>query len=266
MAEARMSIHPTAIIEAGAELGADVEIGPFCHVGASVKLHDGVVLKSHVVIDGATQIGARTIIYPFAAIGAPPQHLGYKGEATKLIIGADNIIREHVTMNNGTVAGRGVTQIGNSGFFMIGAHVAHDCIIGDNAIFANNASIAGHVEVGDGVFLGALCGVHQQCRIGSYAFIGGCAAVTGDIIPYASATGNHARLAGLNFIGLKRRGLPRDVIRNLRNAYKMLFADEDTFKERFVRVREQYADCPEVMNIVEFIGSDAPRSLMTPRR
>lgn len=266
MAGQRMSIHSTAIIEAGAELGADVEIGPFCHIGPGVKLHDGVVLKSHVVLGGATEVGERTIIHPFAVIGGPPQHLGYKGEDTKLIIGADNIIREHVTMNHGTIAGRGVTRIGSGGFFMIGAHIAHDCTVGEDAIFANNAAIAGHVEVGDGVFLGALCGVHQQCRIGSYAFIGGCAAVTSDIIPYASATGNHARLAGLNFIGLKRRGLPRAVISDLRNAYKMLFANEDTFKERFERVRDRYADCPEVMRIVEFIGSDAPRSLMTPRR
>ncbi len=266
MADARMSIHPTAIIEAGAELGADVEIGSFCHVSAGARLHDGVVLKNHVVISGATEIGARTIVHPFAALGGAPQHLGYKGEDTKLIIGADNIIREHATMNLGTVAGGGVTRVGARGFFMIGVHVAHDCKIGDNVIFANNAAVAGHVEVGDGVFIGALCGVHQQCRIGSFSYVGGCAAVVSDVIPYASAIGNHAGLAGLNIIGLKRRGIPRAVIHDLRNAYKMLFSDVDTFKERYGRVREQYSDCPEVMRIVDFIGSDAPRSLMTPRR
>ncbi len=266
MADPRMSIHSTAIVEDGAELGADVKIGPFCHIGSGVRLHDGVTLNSHVVVSGETQIGAGTIIHAFASIGGPPQHLGYKGEKTKLIIGAGNIIREHVTMNPGTIAGGGVTRVGDGGFFMIGAHVAHDCKVGDNAIFANGASIAGHVEVGDNVYLGAMCGIHQNCRIGSYAFVGGCAAVTMDIIPYASATGNHAFLAGLNFIGLKRRGMPRPAIRNLRTAYKMLFADEDTFKERFDRVRDRFSDCPEVMNIVAFIGSDAPRSLMTPRR
>ena len=265
MADPRMSIHPTAIIEDGVELGADVEVGPFCHVARGVRIHDGVVLKSHVVLRGATEIGARTIVHPFAVLGGPPQHLAYNGEDTKLVIGEDNIIREHVTMNIGTVPGGGVTRVGKGGFFMIGVHVAHDCSVGDNVIFANNAAVAGHVIVEDGVFIGALCGVHQHCRVGSYAFIGGCAAVTGDIIPYASAFGNHARLAGLNVIGLKRRGVPRKAIHDLRNAYKKLFEDKDTFKERFHAVREEYASSPEVMRIIEFIGSDAPRSLMTPR-
>ena len=266
MADPRMSIHPTAIIEDGVELGADVEIGPFCHIAAGARLHDGVILKSHVVVGGAAEIGARTIVHPFSVLGGPPQHLGYKGEPTKLSIGEDNIIREHVTMNHGTVAGGGLTRVGSGGFYMIGVHVAHDCSVGDNVIFANNAAVAGHVSVGDGVFIGALCGVHQQCRIGSYAFVGGCAAVTSDIIPYASAIGNHARLAGLNIIGLKRRGLPRKAIHDLRNAYKQLFDDKDTFQERFALVRKQYSSSPEVMRIIDFIGSDAPRSLMTPRR
>ncbi len=266
MADARMNIHPTAIVEAGAELGADVSIGPFCHVGAKVRLHDRVVLESHVVVKGSTEIGPRTIVHAYAVLGGPPQHLGYNGEDTKLTVGADNIIREYTTMNHGTVAGGSVTHVGDRGFFMIGAHIAHDCKVGNNVIFANNATLGGHVQIGDGVFLGGLCAIHQHCRIGAFAFIGGCAAVTSDIIPYASAMGNHARLSGLNIIGMKRRGLPRVVIHHLRGAYRMLFSDEDTFKERCERVRERYAECEEVIRVLDFIESDASRPLMTPLR
>lgn len=261
-----MDIHSTAIVERGAELGDNVVIGSFCHVSAGARLHDGVVLKSHVVIEGATEIGARTVVHPFAVLGGPPQHLGYKGEDTKLVIGADTIIREHVTMNRGAPVGGGVTRVGDNGFFMTGAHVAHDCQVGDHAIFANNATLGGHVEVGDSVFLGGLCAIHQFTRIGDFAFIGGCAAVTSDIIPYASVMGNHARLVGLNIIGMKRRGLPRPVIHDLRSAYRMLFFGEDTFKDRLEAVRERYGDRDEVRRILSFIDRDASRALMTPAR
>lgn len=247
------------------DIGDGVDIGPMCHVGPMAKLHDGVRLISHVVVEGDTEIGARTVVHPFAVLGGPPQHLKYKGERTKLVIGEDAVLREHVTMNAGTVEGGGVTTVGDRGFFMIGSHVAHDCHIGDNVICTNNVAIGGHVEIGDGAFLGALTGVHQFCRIGAFAFIGGCAAVTTDVIPYASALGNRAELAGLNIIGMKRRGMPRDVIHKLRSAYNALFAETDTFKERLERVRADYADCEEVRRIIDFIDADATRPLMAPR-
>ena len=259
-----MNIHPTAIVEQGAELGEGVVVGPFCTVSAKARLYEGVVLESHVAVKGETEIGAGTIVHPFSVIGGPPQHLGYKDEETKLVIGANNIIREQVTMNPGTVAGGGVTQIGDGGFFMVGAHIGHDCTVGDNAIFANNATLGGHVVVGDNVFLGGLSAVHQHCRVGSYTFIGGCAAVVTDIIPYASVMGNHARLIGLNIVGMKRRGLSRPVIHALRGAYRMLFNDNDTFKERVDSVREKYGDIREVMQIIKFVEHDATRALMTP--
>lgn len=259
-----MTVHPTAIVEDGATLGDGVAIGPYCRVGALAKLGDGVVLKSHVVIEGDTEVGPRTVVHPFAVLGGPPQHLRHKGEQTKLKIGADVLIREHVTMHAGTVAGGGVTRVGDHGFFMTGSHVAHDCQVGDNVICTNSVAVGGHAVIGDGAILGALTGVHQFCRIGNYAFIGGCAAVVADVIPYASAFGNHARLAGLNIIGMKRRGMPRERIHALRAAYRTLFGKHDTFKERIEQVRTAYAGIPEVTAILDFIDADAPRPLMTP--
>jgi len=261
-----MNIHPTAIIEDGAELGADVVIGPMCHIGGSVRLHDGVTLQKFVVIEGDTEIGARTVVHPFAVLGGPPQHLKHRGEDTKLIIGADAIIRENVTMNTGTVEGGGVTRVGDRGFFMIGSHIAHDCEIGNDVICSINVAVGGHVKVGEGAFLGGQSAIHQFCRIGSYAFVGGCAAVITDIIPYASAVGNHARLAGLNIIGLKRRGMERRAIHDLRAAYRILFDDNDTFKERVDRVRMEFSESDEVRRIVSFIDAGASRPLMTPGR
>lgn len=262
-----MNIHPTAIVEDGAEIGADAEIGPYCVVSAGAQLGPGVVLKSHVVIDGNTSIGARTIVHAFSVLGGPPQHLSYKGEPTRLEIGADVVIREHVTMNPGTSAGGGVTRIGDRGYFMTAAHVGHDCQVGDDVIFANNATLGGHVHVGNFAFLGGLCAIHQNCRVGAYAFVGGCAAVACDIIPYASAYGNHARLGGLNVIGLKRRNMSRDSIRALREAYKLLFeAEEGTFRDRLEMVRARFAGVAEVGAVIDFIDNGASRSLMTPVR
>jgi UDP-N-acetylglucosamine acyltransferase len=260
-----MNLHPTAIIEDGAELG-DVTIGAYCRVGAQVKLHDGVVLESHVVVEGDTEIGGRTRIHAFAVLGGPPQHLGCKGEGTRLFIGAGNIIREHVTMNRGTVAGGGVTRVGDNCFFMTSSHIAHDCKVGDRVILANGAAVGGHVSIGDHAFLGGLCAIHQHCRIGEHAFAGGCATVTTDIIPYASAVGNHARLVGLNVIGLKRRGFSRETIQGLRGAYRTLFFGEDTFCERIEKVRKEYAHSPEAMRILEFIEAGDERPLMTAAR
>lgn len=261
-----MAIHPTAIVDSGAKLGADVEIGAYSKIGADVTLGDGVVVASHVVIEGETTIGDETQIYPFAYLGGPPQHLGYRGEQTRLEIGVKNIIREQVTMNIGTAQGGGITRVGDRGMFMVGAHIAHDCHIGNDVIFANNATLGGHVTIGKNVFLGGLCAIHQNCRIGDYAFIGGCAAVPCDVIPYASASGNHADLVGLNIIGMKRRGMDRKSIHALRGAYRMLFNGEGNFKDRLGMVREQYGDHKEVVTVLDFIEYDASRSLMTPRR
>ncbi|MEK7266714.1 MAG: acyl-ACP--UDP-N-acetylglucosamine O-acyltransferase [Pseudomonadota bacterium] len=261
-----MGIHPTAIIEEGARLADGVTVGPWCRVSSRASLAEGVELKSHVVIDGNTSLGARTLVYPFAVLGGPPQHLGYRGEDTAVRIGADCIIREHATVNAGTIAGRGVTVVGDKCFLMTGAHVAHDCIVGSNVIFANNATLGGHVVIGDNVFLGGLCAVHQFCRVGSFAFIGGCAAVPTDVIPYGSANGNHATLAGLNLVGMKRRGMSRSAIHEIRAAVKLLFADEDSFQERLDRVAADFARSEEVMRIVNFIREDTRRPLMAPPR
>jgi UDP-N-acetylglucosamine acyltransferase len=259
-------IHPTAIVSPGAQLGQDVEIGPFCTVGPKVQLGDGVRLVSHAVIEGATQIGAGTTVHPFAMLGGAPQHLAHKGEDTRLVIGERNIIREHVTMHTGTVGGGGVTTVGSDSLYMVGAHVAHDCVIGDRVTFANAATLGGHVQVGDFVFMGGLCAVHQFTRIGRYAFVGGGGVVTKDIIPYGSVWGNHAHLEGLNLVGLKRRGFTREAINALRAAYRLLFADEGTFQERLDDVAEAHADTPEVMEIVTFIRADANRPLCLPER
>ena len=261
-----MTIHPTAIIEQGADIAADAVVGPLCHVGANVVIGPGVILKNHVVVDGVTSIGARCIVHAFAVLGGPPQHLQYKDEPTRLEIGEDVIIREHVTMNPGTVDGGGVTRVGDRGFFMTGAHIGHDCKVGDDVIFANNATLGGHVKVGEKAFLGGLCAIHQNCRIGAYAFIGGCAAVAGDVIPYGSAFGNHARLGGLNVIGMKRRGAKRETIHKIRAAYRLLFEGEGAFADRVQQVRKDYAGCAEVEAIIAFIDEGASRSLMTPAR
>lgn len=259
-------IHPTAIVSPGAQLGQDVEIGAFCTVGPKVQLGDGVRLVSHVVIEGATQVGAGTAIHPFAVLGGAPQHLAHKGEDTRLVIGERNIIREHVTMHAGTVGGGGVTTVGSDSLYMVGAHVAHDCVIGDRVTFANNATLGGHVVIGDFVFMGGLCAVHQFTRIGRYSFVGGGGVVTKDVIPYGSVWGNHAHLEGLNLVGLKRRGFSREAINALRAAYRLLFADEGTFQERLDDVAEAHADTPEVMEIVDFIRSEANRPLCLPER
>ena len=261
-----MAIHPTAIVEDGARIGDGVTIGAWCRVGAGVTLRDGVILQSSVVVEGDTEIGARTLVHSFAVLGGPPQHLGYKGEATRLKIGVDCIIREYSTANRGTVEGRSETIIGDKCFLMTGAHVAHDCIIGSNVILANNATLGGHVVVGDNVFLGGLCAIHQFCRVGDFAFIGGCAGVPTDVIPYGSATGNHAQLSGLNIVGMKRRGLARATIHDLRAAYKQLFNGDGSFKERLLFVASAYAQNSEVMRIVKFIQEDTRRPLMAPPR
>lgn len=258
-------IHPTAIIEDGAVIGDNVVIGPYCSIGGEVALADGVRLNSHVVVMGLTTIGPNSHLYPFASIGHPPQDLKYKGEASRLEIGANNIIREYVTMNPGTEGGGMLTQIGNNCLFMVGAHVAHDCTVGNHIIFANNATLGGHVSVEDFAVLGGLSAVHQFVRIGRHAMVGGMSGVEQDVIPYGSVIGNRARLAGLNIVGLKRRGFSRSDIADLRKAYRLLFAEEGSMVERLNDASEMYKENQAVMEIVEFIRGDSSRAICQPR-
>ena len=257
-------IHPTAIVDAGAVLADDVEIGAWCSVGPGVVLAESVRLVSHVVVQQDTTVGARTVIHPFSVIGGDPQHGGYKGEVVRLEIGSDNLIREHCTFNRGTPGDRKLTTIGSNGLFMTGAHVGHDAVVGDRVTMANHATLGGHSRVGDRVFLGGLCAVHQFGRVGQGAIVGGLAAVTRDVIPYGSAWGNHAALHGLNLIGLKRKGYGKDVIRRLLAAYRDLFEGIGTFADRLEAVATDYADLPEIMEIVAFIREDGKRPLCLP--
>jgi UDP-N-acetylglucosamine acyltransferase len=258
-------VHPTAVVDGNAELGRDVEIGPGCVIGPNVKLGEGTKLIAHVFIESHTALGKNNTVFPFAALGGPPQDLSYKGEATKLEIGDNNVIREHATIHRGTVRGRGITNIGNDCLIMGNCHVAHDCNVGNNVIMAQTATIGGHVKVGDYAFLGGLAGVHQYGRVGRYAFVGASALMTTDLIPYGSAIGNHAHLGGLNVVGLKRRGFTREQIHDLRAAYRMLFAEEGTFQERVEDCAQLYANNAEVMEIVDFVRADAARPLCMPR-
>lgn len=258
-------IDPTAQVAKGARLGDGVEIGPWCIVGPDVTLGDGCRLIAQVHVTGVTTIGARTVIYPQAVLGTPPQSVHYKGEPSRLIVGVDCIIREGVTMNTGTAGGLMETRIGDRCFLMAGAHVAHDCVVGNQVIFANNATLGGHAEIGDHVFLGGLCAVHQFTRVGSQAVVGGLVGVTEDIIPFGAAIGHRGELAGLNIIGLKRRGFTRAAIHSLRAAYRDLFTGETTFAERVERVAVTYAGDANVRQIVDFIRSAGKRRIALPR-
>jgi UDP-N-acetylglucosamine acyltransferase len=258
-------IHPTAIVDAGAILGAGVRIGAYSVIGGDVVLGDGVRIHPHVVVDGRTEIGAETQIFSFAAIGSQPQDLKYEGEPSRLLIGARNMIREHVTMNPGTKGGGMLTTVGNNCLFMVGAHVAHDCQVGDNVILANNATLAGHVTVGSFAILGGLSAVHQFARIGAHSIVGGMTGVEHDVIPYGSVKGDRARLAGLNIIGMRRRGFTREQIDGLRRAYKALFGPDGTLQERVDAVAKIESGEEAVMEIVDFIKADSSRSICQPR-
>lgn len=258
-------IHPTAVVSSEAEIGDGVHIGPYCIVGSDVTLGDNIQLHSHVVIDGRTTIGEDTVIYPFASIGLPPQDLKYRGEPSELTIGARNQIREHVTMNPGTEGGNMNTQVGDDCLFMIGTHVAHDCVIGDHVIMANNATLAGHVEVGEYAIIGGLAAVHQFVRVGAHAMVGGMSGIEQDLIPYGSAMGERARLRGLNLVGLQRRNFSRDDIHTLRTAYRLMFAQEGTLSERVDDVVGMYGENSTVMEIVEFIRAQTSRAVLQPK-
>lgn len=256
-------IHPTAIVEPGAEIASSARIGPYCLVGAGVTLGEDVELVSHVVAAGRTSIGDGTRIFPFASIGHQPQDLKYQGESSALVIGKRNLIREHVTMNPGTAGGGLVTRVGDDCAFLASAHVAHDCIVGDRVVMVNNATLAGHVIVGDHAVIGGLSAVHQFVRIGAHAMIGGMTGVERDVIPYGSVLGNRARLIGLNIVGLQRRGFSREEIQALRTAYQMLFGeDTGTMAERAVEVATRFAGIKPVQDIIDFIRAENSRGLV----
>ncbi|MCG7574595.1 acyl-ACP--UDP-N-acetylglucosamine O-acyltransferase [Phaeobacter sp. CNT1-3] len=254
-------IHPSAIIEDGAQIGAGCKIGPFCVVGKDVVLHDRVELKSHVVVSGKTSIGEDTVIFSFAVIGEIPQDLKFNGEATRLEIGARNRIREHVTMNTGTEGGGGLTKIGDDGLFMAGCHIAHDAIIGNRVIVVNSTAVAGHCLIDDDVIIGGLSGIHQFVRIGKGAIIGALSMVTADVMPYGLVQAPRGELDGLNLVGLKRRGVPRADITALRAALKAMASGEGTFQER---VRNLDDDSDYVREIIDFVTGASDRSFLTP--
>lgn len=260
MAETR--VHPSAIIAPGAEVGG-AEIGPFCVIGPQVRLAPGVLVKSHVVIAGDTEIGEGTVIYPFSCIGEAPQDLKFRGEATRLVIGARNRIREHVTMNPGTAGGGGITRIGDDGLFMAGVHVAHDCRVGDRVILVNQVALAGHVEVGDDAIVGGLSGVHQFVRIGRGAMIGALSMVAADVIPYGLVSGPRGRLEGLNLVGLRRRGASRAEIAALRALLGGL--GEGAFRESARRRSDAPDLSPMEREVLDFILGPSDRSFLTPQ-
>lgn len=259
------TIHHTAIIEDGATLGNDVKVGPYCVVGPEVTLGNGIELISHVVVAGDTSIGANTRIFPFASIGHCPQDLKYDGEKSRLEIGSNNLIREQVTINPGTKGGGMLTKVGDNCLFMVGAHVAHDCMISDHVILVNNATLAGHVTVDEWAIIGGISAVHQFVRIGRHSMVGGMSGVENDIIPYGSALGNRAYLSSLNIIGLKRRQFTREVIHDMRKAYRLIFAPEGTLNERLQDVAEMFSTNEPVMEIVDFINADSSRSICQPK-
>ncbi len=258
------SIHPSAVVESGANIAAGCHIGPFCHVGPEVTLHEGVVLKSHAVVTGMTEIGAETVIFPFANIGDIPQDLKYAGEKTQLIVGKRNRIREGVTMNTGTDGGGGITRVGDDNLFMTGAHVGHDAIVGNNVVVANQSAIAGHCIIGDGVIIGGLSGIHQFVRIGRGAIIGAVTMVTNDVIPYGLVQGPRGALDGLNLVGLKRRGVAKEDITALRAAYQALAQGEGAFQERARRLSEEAPNSQYVRDVVDFVLKGSDRSFLTP--
>lgn len=259
------NIHPSAVVETGAQIGANVKIGPFCHIGSEVKLGDDSVLHSHAVVAGNTTIGKSAKIFPFASVGHEPQDLKFHGERNSLLIGDNCTIREGVTINPGTEGDDGNTIIGNNCNFLANAHVAHDCKIGNNVIFSNAVMVAGHCHVGDNVIMGGGAGVHQFCRIGKNAFVGGLAGVENDIIPFGMALGNRAYLGGLNLIGMKRAGLDRESIKKARNAYKQIFSNDLPITDAVKNVEKELGNDPVVSEILNFINASDNRSLCTPR-
>ncbi|QND52779.1 acyl-ACP--UDP-N-acetylglucosamine O-acyltransferase [Phyllobacterium sp. 628] len=258
------SIHPTAIIEAGAKIGDRVNIGPFCHIGSEAVIGNDVEIASHVVILGATTLGDGAEVFPHAILGGDPQNTKHKGGRTTLIIGKNCVIREGVTMHRGTDSSRGTTTVGDNCMFLAYSHVAHDCEIGNSVTFSNNVMIGGHVTIGNNVIIGGGAALHQFVRVGHHAFIGGLAAVALDVIPYGMVIGNHAYLGGLNIVGMKRSGMARPEIHNMRRAVRMLFDRSKPVRARADDVREAFPQSPAVADLIDFITTDTKRAYCTP--
>jgi UDP-N-acetylglucosamine acyltransferase len=260
-------IHPTALVEEGASLADGVEVGPFCVVGSGAVLRDGVRLVSHVVIEGETEIGERTVIHSHAVIGGHAQIRNHEPRGMRLRVGNDNVIREGVTISTGSRGGRGITSVGDRCYLMAACHIAHDCIVGNDVTLSNGVQLAGHVHLGDGVIMGGLSAIQQFGRVGRYAFVSGVSGATADVIPYGSVIGTHARLYGLNLVGLRRRNVPRRNIHALRAAYRAIFESESgTIHDNARRAREAWPDVPEVQEVVNFILADAKRPICPARR
>lgn len=262
-----MGVHPSSVVEDGAVIGAGVEIGPFCHIGPRVALAEGVKLHSHVSITGVTTVGAGCTIYPGVVLGGESQIRNNDFAEGRLEIGADCVLREMVSMNCGSKRDQGITRVGAGGFFMANSHVGHDCIVGDNVTFANSVALGGHSIIGDGVIFGGLSAVQQFCRVGKGAMIGGLTGVNRDVIPYAMAFGDHVELAGLNLIGLKRRGLSKDTINAMRATFRSVFyGSGGSLADRARAAKDQFAGVAEVAEIADFILADAKQELCLARR
>ncbi len=259
-----MKIHPSSIIEDGAVLGDDVEVGPFCRVGHQVKLGNNVSLQSHVVITGNTIIGDNARIFPFASIGQEPQDLKFGGEETSLVIGNNCLIREGVTINTGTEGGGSKTSIGDNCVLLANSHVAHDCHLRNNIILSNNVMLAGHCHIDDNVICGGGSAVHQFSRIGRNSFLGGLAGIEGDVIPFGMMIGARANLVGLNVIGMKRSGIERASIKAANSAYKLIFAGDIPIRDVVKQLRET-ADDAMVIEILDFIDAAKDRQLCKPK-
>ena len=258
-------IHPSAIIHPDAKVSKNVKVGPYCVIGKEVKIGENCHLKSHVVVDGCVNIKDKTQIFSFASIGSDPQDLKFKGEKTEIIIGESCKIREYCTINPGTAGGGGVTKVGNNCLLMVGTHVAHDCLISDNVIFANHSTLAGHVKIEKNVVVGALSAIHQFTRIGEGSMIGGMSGITGDVPPFCTAMGNRAKLNGLNVVGLKRNEVSKIEISELRKVYNYIFgSDELTFKERVKKVKEKKTRFYTINKLLDFISGESNRSFCLP--
>ena len=256
-------IHPSAVIDATAQLGEGVRIDPFAVIGADVRLGAGCHIRAHAVIDGPTTLGPACVVHSFAAIGTPPQDKKWKGEHTQLIAGEGNVFRECVTINRGTGQGGAVTRIGDHNLFMAYAHVAHDCHVGSHTVFANGATLAGHVSVGDYAGLGGMAAVGQFVRVGESAFLGANAMVSMDVAPYCLAQGDRARLLGLNVVGLRRRGFEGALLEAVQAAYRIAFRADLGLDEACAQIVAAHGEHPEVMRFVHFLQS-SQRGVMRP--
>ncbi|HET9299227.1 MAG TPA: acyl-ACP--UDP-N-acetylglucosamine O-acyltransferase [Candidatus Polarisedimenticolaceae bacterium] len=248
-----MSVHPSSVVDPSARVHREASIGPFCVVGPDVEIGEGCRLLSHVVVHKLTALGAGNVLFPGASIGGDPQDLKYKGEPTRLTVGARNVIREGVTMSRGTPGGGGITTVGDDNLFMAQAHVGHDCHVGSRIIFANAATLAGHVEVADRANVGAYSGIHQFCRVAREAFIGGYSVVVQDALPWVTTVGNRASSHGINLIGMKRAGYPKETIEAVKRCYMTLFRSKLLLEEAMARVEKEQGEIPEVAYFLEFV-------------